>query len=326
MGSGAETAHETVDWLVAKRREGRRPQGPPLPPLRRRALRRRAAEDRARDRRARPHQGAGLGRRAAVPGRRHGALGIRRRDASRARRRRAVRTLLEGVHAGDGRGRLRGAREAGAAQPLHRRDRRRRHAHVAFLGRRPRHRAGRRLARGLLRPRLRRHGRRQPQLGQDPGRGDRRLRRRPTSSTTRRSRAPSRSRTCASRRARSARRISSAARASSRATSSSSLHRQDVLELASSGATLLLNAPYGPDELWDRLPREVQDEAIARKVQALRRRRLPDRARGGAEGPHQHDHADLLLRALRRRCRARRRSRRSRRRSRRPTRRRAPRS
>ena len=44
------------------------------------------------------------------------------------------------------------------------------------------------------------------------------------------------------------------------------LQRQDVVELASNGATLLLNAPYGPDELWDRLPREVQDEAIARKV------------------------------------------------------------
>ena len=95
---------------------------------------------------------------------------------------------------------------------------------------------------------------------------------------------------------------------------------------AREGATLLLNAPYGPDEVWDQLPREVQEEIVAPEAQALRRRRLPDRARGGPEGPHQHDHADLLLRALRRRCRARRRSRRSRRRSRRPTRRRAPRS
>ena len=31
MGSGAETAHETVEWLVGQRREGRRPQGAALP-------------------------------------------------------------------------------------------------------------------------------------------------------------------------------------------------------------------------------------------------------------------------------------------------------
>ena len=48
----------------------------------------------------------------------------------------------------------------------------------------------------------------------------------------------------------------------------------------------------------------------------LRGRRLPDRARERPQGPDQHDHADLLLRAVRRRCRARPRSRRSRRRSR----------
>ena len=40
----------------------------------------------------------------------------------------------------------------------------------------PRHRAGRHAARGLLRARRRRHGRRQPQLDQDPRRRDRRVR------------------------------------------------------------------------------------------------------------------------------------------------------
>ncbi|MEX1245015.1 MAG: pyruvate:ferredoxin (flavodoxin) oxidoreductase [Thermoanaerobaculia bacterium] len=47
------------------------------------------------------------------------------------------------------------------------------------------------------------------------------------------------------------------------------LSRQDILGLAREGATLLLNAPYGPEELWDRLPREVQEEAIARKLKVF---------------------------------------------------------
>ena len=54
------------------------------------------------------------------------------------------------------------------------------------------------------------------------------------------------------------------ARASSPATSSSFLERYDVLESRAPGATLLLNAPYGPDEVWDHLPREVQEQIIAR--------------------------------------------------------------
>jgi pyruvate-ferredoxin/flavodoxin oxidoreductase len=36
------------------------------------------------------------------------------------------------------------------------------------------------------------------------------------------------------------------------------IERQDVLRLAAPGATVLLNAPYGPDEIWDHLPRTMQ--------------------------------------------------------------------
>jgi len=36
------------------------------------------------------------------------------------------------------------------------------------------------------------------------------------------------------------------------------LERVDVLEFAAPGATLLLNSPYGPDELWAHLPRSLQ--------------------------------------------------------------------
>ncbi|MEM7624075.1 MAG: pyruvate:ferredoxin (flavodoxin) oxidoreductase [Planctomycetota bacterium] len=36
------------------------------------------------------------------------------------------------------------------------------------------------------------------------------------------------------------------------------LYRFDVLEAAADGAVFLLNAPYGPEEVWDHLPAEVQ--------------------------------------------------------------------
>jgi pyruvate-ferredoxin/flavodoxin oxidoreductase len=36
------------------------------------------------------------------------------------------------------------------------------------------------------------------------------------------------------------------------------LERFDMLKLAQPGATFLLNSPYGPEEVWDHLPREVQ--------------------------------------------------------------------
>jgi len=40
------------------------------------------------------------------------------------------------------------------------------------------------------------------------------------------------------------------------------LERLDVLELASPGATFLLNAPHPPEQVWSHLPREVQETII----------------------------------------------------------------
>ena len=37
-----------------------------------------------------------------------------------------------------------------------------------------------------------------------------------------------------------------------------------MLRLAAPGATFLLNSPYGPDEVWDRLPRSAQEAIIAK--------------------------------------------------------------
>jgi pyruvate-ferredoxin/flavodoxin oxidoreductase len=40
----------------------------------------------------------------------------------------------------------------------------------------------------------------------------------------------------------------------------------DVLEHARRGAVFLLNSPYGPDEVWDRLPRPVQERIIEQNI------------------------------------------------------------
>ncbi len=44
------------------------------------------------------------------------------------------------------------------------------------------------------------------------------------------------------------------------------LEKFDVLEAALPGATFLLNAPYEADEVWDKLPRQVQETIIAKKL------------------------------------------------------------
>ncbi len=44
------------------------------------------------------------------------------------------------------------------------------------------------------------------------------------------------------------------------------LERYDVLANAVPGAVFLLNAPYGPDEVWDKLPRPIQQQIIDKKL------------------------------------------------------------
>ncbi|HID84813.1 MAG TPA: pyruvate:ferredoxin (flavodoxin) oxidoreductase, partial [Anaerolineales bacterium] len=44
------------------------------------------------------------------------------------------------------------------------------------------------------------------------------------------------------------------------------LERMDVLKEAEPGATFLLNSPYGPDEVWDHLPKTIQKEIIDKKL------------------------------------------------------------
>ncbi|MCX8072969.1 MAG: pyruvate:ferredoxin (flavodoxin) oxidoreductase [Candidatus Binatia bacterium] len=47
------------------------------------------------------------------------------------------------------------------------------------------------------------------------------------------------------------------------------LDRQNLLEVAAPGATVLLNAPFRPDEVWNELPREVQDIVLERQLRVF---------------------------------------------------------
>ena len=40
-----------------------------------------------------------------------------------------------------------------------------------------------------------------------------------------------------------------------------------MLQNAEKGATFLLNAPYGPNEVWDKLPRTVQESIIDKQLE-----------------------------------------------------------
>jgi pyruvate-ferredoxin/flavodoxin oxidoreductase len=44
------------------------------------------------------------------------------------------------------------------------------------------------------------------------------------------------------------------------------MDRMDVLTAAETGATFLLNAPFGPEEIWDHLPRQVQQTILDKKL------------------------------------------------------------
>ncbi len=42
--------------------------------------------------------------------------------------------------------------------------------------------------------------------------------------------------------------------------------KYDMLGFAAEGATVLLNAPFGPDKVWSKFPREVQEVILAKKI------------------------------------------------------------
>src|SRR5687767_5180732 len=44
------------------------------------------------------------------------------------------------------------------------------------------------------------------------------------------------------------------------------VEKYDVLAAAEEGATFLLNSPFPAEEVWDRLPRPVQEQIIAKRL------------------------------------------------------------
>ena len=133
MGSGGETARETVQYLagggervgVAQVRLYR-----PFPAAR---ADRGPAQDGPKGRRARPHQGARRARRAALPRHVHragrGARGRRTGRGDADRDRRPLRPLLQGVQPGHGQSGVRRAGPRATQAALHGRDQRRRVGH-----------------------------------------------------------------------------------------------------------------------------------------------------------------------------------------------------
>ena len=181
MGSGAETVHETVDYLTARGEKVGVLKVRLYRPFDRQAFLAALPTDRPHPRHPRSDQGAGRAWRPALSRRHHGVCRSARGGRLAVRRaaapdRRPLRTVVERVHAGDDQGHLRQHREGQAQASLHRRHRRRRDAFVAAVGSVVHHRIRRRVGVRVLRARRGRHRRRQQELDQDRRPGDRALR------------------------------------------------------------------------------------------------------------------------------------------------------
>ena len=112
MGSGAETAHETVDYLNQQRREGWLAESPAVPPVLRQAIHRGPSRNRAQDCRPRSHQGSRRRQRAALSRRGQRAsgrnqAGLWNAEGRAGNHRRTLRSLLQRIHARHGQSRLR---------------------------------------------------------------------------------------------------------------------------------------------------------------------------------------------------------------------------
>ena len=78
------------------------------------------------------------------------------------------------------------------------------------------------------------------------------------------------------------------------------LEKYEMVEAVVPGGTFLLNSIYGADQVWGSLPARGPEEHPGEEAQVLRHRRPQGGARDRHGGAHQHHHADLLLRHLRR--------------------------
>ena len=74
------------------------------------------------------------------------------------------------------------------------------------------------------------------------------------------------------------------------------LERMDVVSAAAPGAVFLLNSPYSAEDIWQHVPRKTQATDHQEATQVLRDRWIQSCAGCRNGQPHQHHHADMLLR------------------------------
>ena len=258
-------------------------------------------------RRARPHQGAGRRRRAALPGRRDGAP----RGASRRTSRSRCTSRASSAAATACRPRSSRRRWSRPSSTSWRRTAPKNHFTVGIVDD-VTHTLARRttpdfdiepddvVRARVLRPGGRRHGRREQELDQDHRRGDRPTTPRATSSTTRRSRARSPSRTCASARGRSAPRYLIRTANFVACHQFAFLEKFDVLEIAAPGRDVPAQRPVRAGRGLGPPAARGAGADHREAAQVLRDRRLQGGPRDRHGRAHQHHHADLLLRPLRR--------------------------
>ncbi len=74
------------------------------------------------------------------------------------------------------------------------------------------------------------------------------------------------------------------------------LERYDMLKALVPGGVFLLNSPFGADEVWNHLPRRMQEQFIAKqaKFYVIDAYQVAQRHRNGVA--NEHHHAGLLLR------------------------------
>ena len=247
-----------------------RAESSPDAALLRRTLPAGAARDGEEHRRARPHQGAGQHRRAAVSGCHHGPDRRLHRgqgpdgDVPQGRRR-TIWPVVEGIHSGDGGADFRRAEEADSAEPLHHRHQRRRHPHQPRLRSDVLHRTAETVRAmffglgadgtvGANKNTIKIIGEETDLNVQGYFVYDSKKSGAVTTSHLRFSKQPIHSTYLISR----ANFVG--------CHQFSFMERLDVLKAADPGAVFLLNSPFGPDEVWDNLPRSAQQTIVQKKL------------------------------------------------------------
>ena len=73
------------------------------------------------------------------------------------------------------------------------------------------------------------------------------------------------------------------------------IKKYDILKAAEQGATFLLNAPYEIEDVWDRIPKTIQEQIIRKELEILCGQCVESGARNRHGITYQYYFTDLLL-------------------------------